>query len=83
VVAFGGADGNLYRKVILGGGKEELLLKNLASKTPSDWSRDGRYLIYTEIDSKTNADIWVLPDPGATGGAGKPYPFQRTDAIES
>lgn len=77
-----------YRKDVLGGGKEELILTGDATPTSlSDWSRDGRYLLFTEIDPKTNADIWVLPDPlsspGGNTGAGKPYPFQRTDAIES
>jgi len=27
----------------------------------SDWSRDGRFLIYTVVDSKTRADVWYVP----------------------
>ena len=28
---------------------------------PSDWSRDGRYLMYYRTDTKTRLDTWVLP----------------------
>jgi Tol biopolymer transport system component len=75
--------GNLYRKDISGGGKEELILNNAHFKFASDWSRDGRYLLFTEVDPKTKGDIRILPDPGGSSGAAKPYPFLHTDADES
>ena len=28
---------------------------------PSDWSRDGKYLMYYRTDTKTSVDTWVLP----------------------
>jgi Tol biopolymer transport system component len=28
---------------------------------PSDWSRDGKYLMYYRTDTKTRLDTWVLP----------------------
>ena len=63
--------------------KEELLLEIGSAKAPSDWSRDGRYLIYTETDTKSSGDIWFLPDPLDKSGDRKPVKFQGTDAIES
>src|SRR5206468_4003183 len=51
---------NLYAKVSSGGRKEELLLKSDQSKFPIDWSLDGRFLLYTQADPKTNSDLWVL-----------------------
>ena len=48
IVVFTGIDGNLYRKDASGGGNEELLLKSGSVKRASDWSRDGRFLLYTE-----------------------------------
>jgi Tol biopolymer transport system component len=54
--------GGLYVKTV-NGGKEELILQGSETLTPSDWSRDGRFLVYTENNSKTGADIWLLADP--------------------
>ena len=71
----------LFMRLASGAGSEESLLKT-ADRTPaSDWSRDGRFLIYTQIDDKANADIWYLPDPGKADS--KPVKFLATDALES
>jgi len=43
-----------------------------------DWSRDGRYLIYCEVNPKTKLDLWVLPLTGER----KPRPFLRGDFNE-
>ena len=74
------SNGDLYRKDAAGG-QEELLLPKDDSKNPSDWSRDGRFLIYTEIDPKTRGDLWVLPN--AQGKSGEPVKFLQTEFIES
>lgn len=72
----------LYEKAI-GGGPEKVILKDGGSKFPSDWSLDGRYMVYTEIDPKTGADIWILPDPSNPSTGRKPVPFLRTPFTES
>jgi serine/threonine protein kinase len=82
-IIFASADGKIYRKEANGGGQEEPLLAGGNSKYPSDWSRDGRFLLYTDIDPKTAADIWVLPDPSVKFGDGKPFPFLQTQFSES
>ena len=41
--------------------REQSLLVTTANKYPTDWSRDGRFLIYETLDAKTKRDIWVLP----------------------
>jgi hypothetical protein len=87
LIAFGSGKG-LYLKDASGGTKEELLLENENAKAPSDWSRDGRYLIYTETDPKGRGDIWYLPDPLSKDALNKPsvrkpVKFQATEAIES
>jgi len=58
---------NLYRKATSGNRKEkdELLLETGTAKFPSQWSRDGRFIVYTEADPKTKQDIWVLPVEGS------------------
>lgn len=73
---------NLILKEANGNGQETpLLAPGTNGRAASDWSRDGRYLIYTEIDPKTRGDIWYLPDPGKPDT--KPVKFLATDANES
>jgi eukaryotic-like serine/threonine-protein kinase len=78
----GNAVADVYSKEI-DGGQEELLLHNGNEKNPSDWSRDGRYLVYTEVDPKNRGDIWLLRDPLGNAGDRKPVPFLRTEFNES
>jgi Tol biopolymer transport system component len=59
------------------------LVKSGNRKRASDWSRDGRFLLYTETDPRTQEDIWVLTNPGGKAGEGKAYPFQQTAEGES
>jgi eukaryotic-like serine/threonine-protein kinase len=56
---------SLYQKISSGAGKDELLLKSSGINAyPDDWSRDGRYLLYTTIQSKGGFDIFLLPMDG-------------------
>jgi len=50
----------LYRKAANGAKEEALLLSTVEPKTPTSWSRDGRFLLYTASDPKTGPDIWVV-----------------------
>ena len=52
------------------------------SSTNGDWSRDGRWIVYTETDPTTGPDIWLLPYSGDPTAA-KPIPLLRTAAGES
>jgi serine/threonine protein kinase/Tol biopolymer transport system component len=65
---------DLYLKQANGANDEEVLLKSSESKTPSSWSSDGRWLLYTAADPKTNSDLWVLPLDGdrSSAGSGRP-----------
>jgi len=85
IAFFSSRDGpyNLYQKATSGAGEEQLLLKTNANKWPTDWSRDGRFLLYTELDPKTRADLWLLPLTGETKNTErKPVPFLRTEFDE-
>ena len=81
-IAFGGGKA-LYLQDSSGGSKGVPLLQSDSDVQPSDWSRDGRYLIYTQTDSKGQGDIWYLQDPLNNSGDHKPALFQGTDAMES
>jgi len=49
---------------------------------PGSFTPDGKELLYTELNPKTNWDIWVLPmegDPSTSSGQGrKPRPFLQS-----
>ena len=62
---------DLYLKPSDGAGNEELLLESAQDKSANDWSRDGRFLLYTSTDPQTGYDLWMLPmqgDPSASSG---------------
>src|SRR5262245_11238801 len=55
---------NLYQRAASRDGVETLLWKSDYNKLPTDWSQDGRYIIYYQTDPKTKRDLWVLRAPG-------------------
>ena len=42
------------------GGRAELLYKSAGALNPSDWSRDGRYLLFSAAGQGTRSDVWAL-----------------------
>jgi Tol biopolymer transport system component len=70
---------NLYQRLASGVKSEEVLLKSAENKTPTSWSPDGRFLLYSVANSKTKSDIWVLP----MSGGGTPMPFLVTEFNEA
>jgi eukaryotic-like serine/threonine-protein kinase len=70
---------DLYRKELNGGGRDELLLHTGKNKWPDDWSHDGRYLIYEELDAEGKEDLWLLPLEGAP----KPFVWIRSPFREN
>ena len=70
---------DLYLKDTNGAGQDELLLKSAHAKFPSDWSRDGRFLLYAESGVKSGPDLWVLNIDGER----KPAPFLQTPFNET
>ena len=51
---------DLYEKLASGARDEEVVRKSSGSKTPTSWSSDGRFLLYTEADPTTKNDVWML-----------------------
>jgi Tol biopolymer transport system component/tRNA A-37 threonylcarbamoyl transferase component Bud32 len=74
------AGGNgIYQKTTNGIGKEQALVSVTGDpKLPDDWSRDGRFLLYTQQDPQTHADLWVLPLAGDRTPSGTATPFANT-----
>lgn len=55
---------NLYRKHSDGSGAEELLLSNDQADTAEDWSRDGKYLLYSHGGMGMDSQLWAVPLEG-------------------
>jgi Tol biopolymer transport system component/predicted Ser/Thr protein kinase len=73
-----GGGQNLYQKAANGIGKEDLLNKGDTPRVPQDWSQDGKYLLFSAIDPKSKADVWVLP----LDGDKKAFPYLNQDYNE-
>jgi Tol biopolymer transport system component len=62
----GSDDARLVRRWDRGGG-------------PDDWSPDGKFVVYTSREIKTQSDLWVLPMQDKT----EPFPLVATEFNES
>ena len=66
---------DLLWKSATGGGTEEVLVASPPYvKSATDWSRDGRFLLYRVADPKNGFDLWALPMTGER----KPFPVVQT-----
>jgi Tol biopolymer transport system component len=72
---------NLYMKAASGTGNEERLTQSSSTvQTPFDWSRDGRYILYSQpAEASLATDLWILPMTGER----KPVPFLQTPFNET
>jgi Tol biopolymer transport system component/predicted Ser/Thr protein kinase len=68
----------IYRKDTGGAGQEEQLTSGPNDKLVTDWSRDGKYLLYTQVGPKTSLDLWALP----LDGDRKPVPVLQSPFTE-
>jgi Tol biopolymer transport system component len=66
---------SVYRRLLDAGSEEVRLLGG--NSISSDWSHDGRFLLFTR-----NGDLWVLPDPGKGSGSA-PIRLTNTPFTES
>ena len=69
---------DLYEKSIDGSAPERLLLKSDKRKTPTDWSRDGEFLLFQQEDPASGWDMWVLPMKGDR----QPFPVVHSEFNE-
>jgi dipeptidyl aminopeptidase/acylaminoacyl peptidase len=69
----------IYRKDASGAGQEERLTEGPNIKYVLDWTRDGKYLLYREVNPGTGRDLMALPLEGDR----KPIPVVKTPFEES
>jgi hypothetical protein len=74
----GDVNSNIYYQSASGAKTSERLTKSAKPQILDDWSGDGRFLVYTELDPRTRNDLWVLP----LSSDRKPVPFLTTQFDE-
>jgi len=55
----------LYRRSVVSTAVEQLVVKSKFDSNASDWSRDGKYLLYNTTNPETKHDVWlkrIVPD---------------------
>jgi len=66
---------DLYIKPFNSVSAEEAERETPNTKFTQDWSKDGRFLLFLEIDPKTGRDLWAMP---VTGSDRKPIRVAKT-----
>ena len=86
----GGSVLNLYRKAADGAGSEDLLFSSNEDKSVQDWSRDGKFLLYSvAMDGRrsffpnSSHDLWVLPLTPVNSSGNQPQPYLKTEFNET
>jgi Tol biopolymer transport system component len=70
---------DLYQRSANSIESDQLLLKTPNSKAATDWSADGRFILYESQEPKTGSDLWALDlqEPQ------KPFPLVQTEFEET
>ena len=70
----------IYHKPSNGAREGELLLQVAGNARPTDWSRDGRFLLFAVADNNNfeREETWVLP----LFGDRKPFPFAADERLD-
>ena len=69
---------DLYEKPASGSGEPRAVVRSSGDKFPTDWTRDGRFLVYHTFGTSSTWDIWVAPTDG-----GKPFPLMTSKFTEA
>ena len=54
------AEAQFYRKASSGAAADELFVESSRIKLATDWSRDGRFILFNSVDPKSAYDVWAL-----------------------
>ena len=73
-------DGNppsMFEKMT-NGGEEHPFFKSDYLVQPTEWTRDGRFIVYGRRDPKTQWDVWVVPTAAGPQGDRQPAIYLQT-----
>ena len=78
----GGFD--LYVKPASGTGVDELRIPmGTINGWATDWSRDGKWVLFQRPGDKTSQDLWIAPQSPENSGQQKPVPYLNSQFDES
>ena len=70
---------DLYDKISTGAANEQAIVESAEDKSPTDWSPDGKFVLFQSSNLRTKSDVWVVPMTDDR----KPFPFLQTEYSES
>jgi eukaryotic-like serine/threonine-protein kinase len=74
--------GALFRKDASGAGEEQRITQPATLQVPTDWSHDGRLILFNQFSPGTRSDLWILPVTPEGNPAGQPEAYLRTPFSE-
>jgi Tol biopolymer transport system component len=76
---------DLYTKAASGTGQEErLITMGTVQAWATDWSPDGKFVLYQRSGAKTSSDLWIAPQSaGASGEPQTPFPYLDSPSTEN
>ena len=72
---------DIYLRRADGSGEEQPLAATSQTEVPSDWSSDGKYLLYQQRDPETGRDLWYL-ERSEDGSSWEPHPFLQEPSAQ-
>jgi eukaryotic-like serine/threonine-protein kinase len=76
------ARNSMFRKDASGAGEEQHVTESGSLQSPTDWSRDGRWILYNAFSPGAGLDIWALPVTPQGVATGKPLAYLHTQFNE-
>ncbi|MGD1098459.1 MAG: winged helix-turn-helix domain-containing protein [Bryobacteraceae bacterium] len=80
IVFTSGNSRNLFRKDSSGAGSEQRITQSPSAQGIQDWSRDGRLVLYFELEPRSQLSLWSMPvtPDGRLAAGSSPQPYLRT-----
>jgi serine/threonine protein kinase len=76
-------EGGIYWKPADGSGQAEMLLGRKYPRLPGSWTRDGKFLAFTEVNPKSGKDIWIFNSDSSIASPILASPFQEHSPVFS
>jgi Tol biopolymer transport system component/tRNA A-37 threonylcarbamoyl transferase component Bud32 len=73
---------SIFRKDSSGAGEEQRMTQSTLLQSPTDWSRDGRTILFNRFSPGTASDLWVLPVTPEGNPTGQPQAYLHTQFNE-